>query len=108
MCARNSSGGTFMSAPSFLVCARLTQSHSTNHSFIHSFILETYIAPLQETTTQRRSDTFWHHSQGPSSMDPFSFLCAVFLKPYILSRCQIRSPKGPGFVHQLKLLALSY
>src|SRR6218665_3300314 len=25
------------------------------HSFIHSFILETYIAPLQETTTQRRS-----------------------------------------------------
>ena len=22
------------------------------HSFIHSFILETYIAPLQETTTQ--------------------------------------------------------
>ena|SRR6218665_2472419 len=27
------------------------------HSFIHSFILETYIAPLQETTTQRRSDT---------------------------------------------------
>jgi len=23
--------------------------------FIHSFILETYIAPLQETTTQRRS-----------------------------------------------------
>jgi len=26
-----------------------------NQSFIHSFILETYIAPLQETTTQRRS-----------------------------------------------------
>src|SRR6218665_2922868 len=25
------------------------------HSFIHSFILETYIAPLQESTTQRRS-----------------------------------------------------
>ena len=24
------------------------------HSFIHSFILKTYIAPLQETTTQRR------------------------------------------------------
>src|SRR6218665_77618 len=24
-------------------------------TFIHSFILETYIAPLQETTTQRRS-----------------------------------------------------
>ena len=23
--------------------------------FIHSFILETYIAPLQDTTTQRRS-----------------------------------------------------
>jgi len=23
--------------------------------FLHSFILETYIAPLQETTTQRRS-----------------------------------------------------
>src|SRR6218665_831202 len=25
------------------------------HSFIHSFNLETYIAPLQDTTTQRRS-----------------------------------------------------
>src|SRR6218665_3832814 len=25
------------------------------HSFIHSFILETYIAPLQETTTQRHN-----------------------------------------------------
>jgi len=25
--------------------------------FIHSFILETYIAPLQETTTQRRNYT---------------------------------------------------
>ena len=25
------------------------------HSFIHSFILETYIAPLQDNTTQRRS-----------------------------------------------------
>src|SRR6218665_743 len=25
--------------------------------FIHSFILETYIAPLQETTTQRRSQS---------------------------------------------------
>jgi len=24
-------------------------------SFIHSFILETYIAPVEETTTQRRS-----------------------------------------------------
>ena len=25
------------------------------HSFIHSFIMETYIAPLQDTTTQRCS-----------------------------------------------------
>ena len=30
-------------------------SHCCIYSFIHTFILETYIAPLQETTTQRRS-----------------------------------------------------
>src|SRR6218665_3350219 len=29
--------------------------HSFTHSFIHSFILEPYTAPLQDTTTQRRS-----------------------------------------------------
>ena len=29
--------------------------HSFIHSFVHSFILETYIAPPQDTTTQRRS-----------------------------------------------------
>jgi len=29
--------------------------HSFIHSIIHSFILETYIAPLQDTTTQRHS-----------------------------------------------------
>src|SRR6218665_3289462 len=32
-----------------------TAVHSFIYSFIHSFILETYIAPLQETTTQRHS-----------------------------------------------------
>src|SRR6218665_1839562 len=32
-----------------------------HHSFIYSFILGTYIAPLQDTTTQRRSQP----SHGP-------------------------------------------
>ena len=36
-------------------------------SFVHSFILETYIAPLQETTTQRRTTTqsAYKDSVGP-------------------------------------------
>ena len=29
--------------------------HISMHQFIHSFILDTYITPLQEATTQRRS-----------------------------------------------------
>src|SRR6218665_4029120 len=32
-----------------------TNFMNRDFKFIHSFILETYIAPLQETTTQRRS-----------------------------------------------------
>jgi len=42
------------------------------HSFIHSFILETYIAPLQETTTQRRSQ--------PSHGQYLSWLELVFTR----------------------------
>ena len=38
-----------------LGCWNTTDINSFIYSFIHSFILETYIAPLQETTTQRRS-----------------------------------------------------
>src|SRR6218665_92461 len=60
---------------SYLACCTLTYINSLNNffnfvnlmwschlvlmnkrKFIHSFILKTYIAPLQETTTQRRSD----------------------------------------------------
>jgi len=33
------------------------KNHSPSSCGIHSFILETCIAPLQETTTQRRSRT---------------------------------------------------
>src|SRR6218665_881285 len=34
--------------------------------FIHSFVLETYIAPLQETTTQRRSQPSHGHKRKTS------------------------------------------
>src|SRR6218665_1319471 len=34
---------------------KIAQLQMSLHSFIHSFILKTYIAPLQETTTQRRN-----------------------------------------------------
>src|SRR6218665_3780130 len=36
-------------------------------SFIHSFILKTYIAPLQETTTQRRKLALGHKQMWLSS-----------------------------------------
>src|SRR6218665_1069936 len=36
----------------------------TYFTFIHSFILETYIAPLQETTTQRRSQPSHGQKEG--------------------------------------------
>src|SRR6218665_1552114 len=36
-------------------------------SFIHSFILETYIAPLQETTTQRRDWNWCSHARGATT-----------------------------------------
>src|SRR6218665_1114128 len=39
----------------FGAIAFILASKSIIHSFIRSFVLETYIAPLQETTTQRRS-----------------------------------------------------
>src|SRR6218665_3533715 len=39
---------------------RAGRFRQASDSFIHSFILETYIAPLKETTTQRRSQS----SQG--------------------------------------------
>ena len=39
----------------FNISSTLKYPFSYSLNFIHSFILETYIAPLQDTTTQRRS-----------------------------------------------------
>src|SRR6218665_3557706 len=47
---------------------------------VHSFILETYIAPLQETTTQRRC-RYWNwcsHARGATSISSLTPVLALF------------------------------
>jgi len=45
-----------------LQCAKNGQFQRHNIAILHSFILETYIAPLQDTTTQRRNVDFKRQS----------------------------------------------
>ena len=53
----------------------LTEIDKVPIAVSHSFILETYIAPLQETTTQRRSQ----HSHGQKKKDFLVSLVCLFV-----------------------------
>src|SRR6218665_503092 len=47
-----------------IISSMITITISITITLIHSFILETYIAPLQETTTQRRSQPSHGQKEG--------------------------------------------